>query len=153
MFEAIVGLAARVLGPGLILGLAVGGAAVFGWDRRGADWPAYPVKLPFGLHFTLGFGDGFPVRLTKDEAALARAAAGQQRLNGALNAENAAVSHLATAAARWRSASIAAEQAAARSNRWRSDLSTQLLRQPAPADASELGLCRAADAVLKEGAQ
>lgn len=153
MVEVVFGFIARMLGPGLVLGVAIGGGAVFGWDRRGADWPAIPVNLPFGLHFTLGLGDGFPVRLARDEAGLARADGELRQLQTSLEAQNAAVSGLAATAAHWRAASASAVQAAARSNHWRQDLAGQLLRQPAPSDTSELSLCRAADAVLKEGAQ
>lgn len=71
-------------------------------------------------------------------------------VDNALKGQNAAVLNVKRAADRWQAASLVAEADAVRSNAWRLALAKRIAAQPGPVDQSELGLCRAADAVLLE---
>lgn len=153
MVEEILDFIFKGLGPGIIAGLLLGGAVVLGWDRRPANWPAYAVRLPLGIHFTIGFGDGYPTRLAADRAAFDQERTAFEQLRAAFGVENRAVAGLRVAAVRWQAVGSRAEAAAAQSGAWRLALADRVIAAPAPAGASELGLCRAADAVLREAGQ
>jgi hypothetical protein len=59
---------------------------------------------------------------------------------------------LKSAADDWQARSRAAIESARRANDWRQRLAAQIEARPPPPNGDELTLCRAADAVLKEGA-
>lgn len=152
MIDAIL----KLLGPGFVMGMAVGAYALFWWDHRPPDTPSVhwrgPGLLSFA-QFSWTAPDSLAAvrdRALADDGAWADDFA---TLKNAFSEENAAVVSLQTNSQRWRAASRAAGLQAAAANRWRLTLASRIAAAPSPTDASELGLCRAADAILLRGAQ
>ncbi|MDR3512608.1 MAG: hypothetical protein P4L73_13315 [Caulobacteraceae bacterium] len=150
-------LISAVLGSVMVLAIVGAGPAVWWYDRRPPGVPSFQVRAPGFLghfvHFTLGLPESLAARGADDKATFATEQGAFLKLRAAFAVENDAVVNLQATSARWRAASANAEARAVRSNAWRLDLATRLQSTPAPADTSEIALCRAADAILKEGGQ
>lgn len=80
MFEGVVGFIVKVLGPGLVLGIALGGALLFWWDRRPPHVPSLDLHAPAPLSF-------IGVRLEAPESLAAQAQDARAALAALQNAE------------------------------------------------------------------
>jgi hypothetical protein len=152
MIDAIL----KLLGPGFVAGLVAGACALFWWDHRPAATPAFHWRAP-GLLAFVHFDWTAPQSLAAtrdralaDDAVWERSFATMQE---AFARENAAVTSLGASSALWQAQSRAASEQASSENHWRLALASQIAATPPPTDTSELGLCRAADAVLLRAAK
>lgn len=156
MIESVLAFLFKILGPGLVLGLLLGAATMAAWDRRPPGAPALDLRGPGVLsfvHWRWTAPDSLAARLAQDRQASVAQASTVARLRTALTEQNRAILDQRAAAARWLEAAAAKTARTRRETAWRMDLANRLSLRPAPADTSELGLCRAADAILKEGAE
>ena len=142
MLASIAAWIAKQLAP-IIFWLIVGAVLVAVWDRRAPGSHLWFIPLSPSL---AAQRDGYAADYATERASFVT-------MHDAFTVENAAVLSLGATGARWQAASQAAEAKAITSNAWRLQLAQKIAATPPPADTSELGLCRAADQLLIEGAQ
>jgi hypothetical protein len=156
MLETILGVFTKIIGPGVILGLVVGFGVAFGLDRAAAGWPNWTFHIgPFAqtIHFPPSLAAAGDAKAAAAWNAFDTEQGSFRTLQGAFGVENASIGSLKTSGDRMVARTRAAVQAAAVANAWRLRLATKIQSEKAPPNADELALCRAADAVLLEGAQ
>lgn len=139
LLGALIGVAFALAGPAAI---AYGG---YWWAMDRPAWHFGPCP------FCIGWGPGANAKLAISAHDFTTEQASFRRLQAAFTAENAAVRALAKAGDALQARSAAAVRQATQANAWRLSLANQIIHAPPPADASPLGQCWAAEAVLREG--
>ena len=131
--------------------LAVGASGAEWYEHRPPGQPAWARLDVLWWHWRLP--DGLAAKAAEDRAALASATVALGQARSALARQNTAVLALQRAALARQAAGRAALAAASAAVRRDTEAAGRILAEPAPADADELTLCRAADRVLREASE
>jgi hypothetical protein len=117
-----------------------------GWEHRPAGAPAIPFiggMIPESL---AAQRDGYRADYATERQSFAT-------LRGAIVIQNAAVLSLKSTGDRWQAQGRVAVAQAVKANAWRLADARRILDAPEPVDQSQAGLCKAAEAVLREAAR